>query len=377
MLRNINLALYVGPVVPLRVSQEVIESLTDVQVNTSSTGPAAFELKFTLSNRASLVQTLFLLSGGGVPPLIRIVVAVVVSGAVEVLIDGVVTKTQLAPDTGGGGTMLTVLGEDLSHVMDSVDFSGLFVYPACPPEARVALILLRYAILGIIPLIIPSVMLDIPLPTERIPSHVGTDLAYMKLLAGIVGYVFVIEPGPIVGTSVAYWGPMIRLSPPQPALNVGMDAETNVESISCSFDANRQKMPIILIQNQLTGLPIPIPIPAVNPLSPPLALVPPLPKSFPIAADTAHRSFIEATLLGLAAAANSSQATTATGALDVLRYGQVLKPRRLVGLRGIGDAFDGLYYVDMVTHSIKRGEYKQSFTLKRNGLISTLRRIPT
>ena len=32
--------------------------------------------------------------------------------------------------------------------------------------------------------------------------------------------------------------------------------------------------------------------------------------------------------------------------------------------------YDGLYYVDSVTHNIKRGEYKQSFTLSRDGLIS-------
>ena len=45
-------------------------------------------------------------------------------------------------------------------------------------------------------------------------------------------------------------------------------------------------------------------------------------------------------------------------------------------MRGAGLAFDGLYYVKSVTHTIKRGEYKQSFTLARNGLISTLPRVP-
>ena len=60
----------------------------------------------------------------------------------------------------------------------------------------------------------------------------------------------------------------------------------------------------------------------------------------------------------------------------MLRYGRVLKARRLVGVRGAGTAFDGLYYVKSVTHSIKRGEYKQSFTLVRNGLISTLPAVP-
>ena len=39
-------------------------------------------------------------------------------------------------------------------------------------------------------------------------------------------------------------------------------------------------------------------------------------------------------------------------------------------------AFDGLYYVSSVTHNIRRGEYKQSFTLARNGLVSTLPQVP-
>jgi len=37
--------------------------------------------------------------------------------------------------------------------------------------------------------------------------------------------------------------------------------------------------------------------------------------------------------------------------------------------------YDGLYYVKSVTHKIKRGEYKQSFELSRNGLISTIPRV--
>ena len=52
--------------------------------------------------------------------------------------------------------------------------------------------------------------------------------------------------------------------------------------------------------------------------------------------------------------------------------GGVLNARSLVGVRGAGHAFDGLYYVKSVTHKIKRGEYKQSFTLTRNGLVSTV-----
>jgi hypothetical protein len=42
----------------------------------------------------------------------------------------------------------------------------------------------------------------------------------------------------------------------------------------------------------------------------------------------------------------------------------------VVGVRGAGQAYDGHYYVNSVTHSIKRGEYKQRFQLSRDGLNS-------
>jgi hypothetical protein len=54
----------------------------------------------------------------------------------------------------------------------------------------------------------------------------------------------------------------------------------------------------------------------------------------------------------------------------VLRYGSVLRAHQLVGVRGAGSTYDGLYYVRTVTHNIKRGEFKQSFTLSRDGLVA-------
>jgi hypothetical protein len=47
-----------------------------------------------------------------------------------------------------------------------------------------------------------------------------------------------------------------------------------------------------------------------------------------------------------------------------------------VGVRGAGEAFNGLYYVKSVTHKISKGQYKQDFTLARNGLISTVPKVP-
>ena len=50
---------------------------------------------------------------------------------------------------------------------------------------------------------------------------------------------FYVDPGPVPGISIAYWGPEIKFGVPQPALNVNMDALTNVESLSFSFDADQ------------------------------------------------------------------------------------------------------------------------------------------
>ncbi len=374
MLNGIHLTLLIGPVVPVPVPQEVLEALSSVQITTSSEGPSGFQLTFALSNRSPL-HTIFLLAGGAAPPMIRVVIVATLNGLPEVLMDGVMTNHQVAPGGDAGHSTLTVTGEDLSRVMDYIDFSGV-PFPGMPPEARVALILTKYAFLGVIPLVIPSVLIDLPIPLQRIPRQQGKDLAYVKALASEVGYVFYVEPGPAPGVSVAYWGPEIRVGVPQPALNINMDAHTNIESLSFTYNSESKKLPVLFIQNQETKAPIPIPLPDVTPLSPPLGLIPPLPKNIEPIDGTGKLSPVRAALIGMAKAARSSDAVSGTGTLDVLRYGRVLKARRLVGVRGVGTAFDGLYFVKSVTHSIKRGEYKQNFTLVRNGLISTVPRVP-
>ena len=72
----------------------------------------------------------------------------------------------------------------------------------------------------------------------------------------------------------------------------------------------------------------------------------------------------------------TADAIQGSGTLDVLKYGAVLNARSLVGVRGAGIAYDGIYYVKSVTHSLKPGEFKQQFTLARNGLMSTVPSVP-
>ncbi|MFC7737926.1 hypothetical protein ACFQX4_19300 [Roseomonas sp. GCM10028921] len=374
MLKGINLTLMIGPAVPLPVSQEVLDALTSVEVTSNTEGPSVFQLGFTLSARSPL-HTLFLLSGGASIPLVRVVIVVTLGGTPHVLMDGVMTRHDIRPGQRAGEAVLTVTGEDLSRVMTYVDFDGT-PFPGMPPEARVLLILAKYAAFGILPVVIPSVLVDVPIPVERIPRQQGTDLEYVTQLAEEVGYVFYVDPGPVPGTSTAYWGPEVKVGPPQPALSTGMDAHTNVDSLSFGIDPQKNVLPVLIIQNRQTKAPIPIPVPDITPLNPPLGAVRPLPTGLKFISGLAKYNPLQAALIGLAKAAKFSEAVSGQGSLDVLRYRHVLKARQLVGVRGAGIAFDGLHFVRSVKHAIKRGEYKQDFTLSRNGLVSTLPRVP-
>jgi hypothetical protein len=375
MLKGINLTLMVGPMVPVPVPQVILDALTGVQVTIAAGQRSGFQLTFTLSAQSPL-HTVFLLAGGAMPPVLRVIIVITLNGLPEVIMDGVVTNVQVQPGTDSGQSSLVVTGEDLTALMDLIQFDG-FPYPALPPEARVAVIIAKYAVFGMIPLVIPSILIDVPIPVKEIPRHQGTDLQYINQLAEDVGYVFYITPGPAPGANVAYWGPDIKVGVPQPALNTNMDAHTNVEALSFSFDNQSKTLPILFVQNAETKVPIPIPVPDISPLNPPLGLIPPIPKRLDFIDETSKYSIPRAIMIGLTKASKSSDAVTGNGSLDVLRYGSLLKARRLVGVRGAGTAFDGLYYVKSVTHNIKRGEYKQSFSLVRNGLVSTLPKVPT
>ena len=188
MADSLQLGLMIGPAVPIPVSADILEALTAVEVTARDEGASAFSLSFTMSNSSPL-PTLFMLAGANPLPIVRVIVTATLNGVVQVLIDGVVTKTQVLPGTDSGHSVLQVTGEDLTFLMDKIDLTGL-PFPAMPAEAAVALVLAKYLGLGVIPLIIPSILLDVPIPTEKIPTQQGTDLKYIKALAKRVGYVF-------------------------------------------------------------------------------------------------------------------------------------------------------------------------------------------
>jgi hypothetical protein len=368
------LTLLAGPVEAFPVPKPVIDAFVSAEITESATQPSGFQLTFTLAND-SILQTLLLLAGDAPIPVLRVVLVVTFGGLPQVVMDGVIEHHQVVPDAAGGSSKLVVTGHDLSVLMNLVDFTGL-PYPGMTPDLRAAAILAKYAAFGVVPEVVPALVPDVPVPVSRVPVQHGTDLAYLNELARQVGYVFYLTPGPLPGTTQAYWGPQVRIGAPQSALNVNMDAWTNVESLSFQYQPQASVLPIVFIQDPIAGVTVPVPIPPVTPFNPPLGLVVPVPQTVRYLNDTAKRSPAEALMLGMAEAVRHADVVTGRGTLDVDRYGQVLRARSLVGVRGAGPAFDGMHYVDSCTHTLKPGQYKQSFVLKRNALIADLPVVP-
>jgi len=371
----IELTLLVGKGMALPVPRDVLDALTAVQV-TSGKEQSGFQLSFAVGKSSKLV-TRRLFEGFFEPVITRVIIVATVRGVPYVLMDGIVTRQEMSPSNDPGGSTLTITGEDLSVLMDLVEMPFMR-FPAQPVAVRVIAILAKYLVFGIVPVPIPPIFPDIPNVLEKMPSQQGTDLQYIRSLASDCGYVFYVEPGPAIGSSIAYFGPDVRLPIPQPALSVNMDAYSNVDSLSFSLDGDQKKIVILSAFDPVTRkVPIPIPMPTINVLRPPLGLRPTVPRRVEFLKDVAKEEPPSVLNRALGVSLGSSDAITGSGSLNVLRYGHVLRSRMLVGVRGAGESFDGMYYVNSVSHSVRRGEFTQSFELSRDGYGSMTPMVPT
>ncbi|HEX8336390.1 MAG TPA: hypothetical protein VF621_06645 [Pyrinomonadaceae bacterium] len=355
---GIRLILMVGPTVPLPAPAAVSQALAMCEVTNSADTGDGFQLTFTLAKETADYG---LLTSGALDPFNRVVVGVLMGATPEVLIDGVITHHQLTPSNEPGKSTLTVTGKDVGLMLDLEEKNEQ--YPNQPDSIIVTQLLAQYAQYGLVPQ--PAPTTDVPIELERVPRQHETDLKFIQRLAQKNGYVFYVEPVTF-GVNTAYWGPESRASLPQPALTTNMGHYTNVKSLNFSNDAAAAVGTQGTFVEPITKTAIPIPpLPSLK--VPPLAMAPAAPRRTRLMRDTANRNPSSAAVSAVAAATNVADAVTGQGELDAVRYGHVLRARKLVGVRGAGLNYNGLYYVRRVTHRISRGTYTQSFTLSREG----------
>jgi hypothetical protein len=218
---------------------------------------------------------------------------------------------------------------------------------------------------------------EVPNPIEWIPGQQGTDLQHLNLLASTFGYIFYVTPGPVPGVNTAYWGPAKRVGLPQRALSVNMGPNTNVETLDFQHNSMAPEFVQGWIQDKDTNLPVPVQTFAST-LSP-LSSQPTWLLNYANVRQSHLQTHLKARKGALSAMqayayaqamtnASMDKVVTATGTLNALSYGDILQARGLVGVRGAGYTYDGMYYVNRVTHKIQKGEYTQDFTLSREGV---------
>lgn len=368
-LLGIHLNLLAGPSVPVPVPPPLMDALDRIEVTHSDEGRSGFQITFQVGQTPTGFLDYALMQSPQLRPFARIIVSVLIGAIPQVVMDGIITNQELMPGREPGGSTLTVTGEDVSLMMDRQERSE--EHPAQNETVIVNKIIGRYAQYGLIPLVIPPPSLDTPTPVERTPTQQGTDLAYLQAMAARYNYEFYVVPGPAPGTNTAYWGPLIRTGIPQPALSYNLGHATNVETLSFRHDGLSPQRVLGSVQDRLTGLTLPVF--TLGSLLPGLSAQPP---DFTNPSAVEQRAFRETGLNAIQAFARAQAQTdesmrevvTATGSLDTVHYGRMLQARSLVGLRGVGFAYSGTYYVKQVTHQISQASYTQSFTLAREGL---------
>jgi hypothetical protein len=368
-LLGVQLTLLVGPTVPVPAPPDVLESLERVEVSHSDERRSGFQITLRVGRGASDLLDYGVLLGPLFRPCSRVVLIVTFNAVPEVLMDGIITNQQLSPGERPGTSTMTVTGEDVSLMMDMEE--KVVEHPA-QPEMVIALKLIgSYAQLGLIPSVLPPPSIDVPLPTERVPVQQGTDLEYLQEMAARFGYVFYVSPGPVPLTNTAYWGPPVRVGVPQRALSVNMGPHTNVTgNIDFAYDGLAPAFVSGHVRDRNLAQTVPVQTFASTRI--PIAAQPAWATQSCVRSCVFRGSGLN-TAQGFARAqgetdASTDRTVTASGELYALRYGAVLKPRGLVGLRGVGYSYDGLYYVKTVDHGIRDGEYRQRFTLTRDGL---------
>ncbi|WP_424103145.1 phage late control D family protein [Moorena producens] len=367
---GVQLTILIGPTVPKPASRLLLESLTTVEVTNSDTGRSGFQMSFTVSPSGKSDLDYPLLKQ--VKQFNRVVLVVIFNGKPQVLSDGIITNQQLQPSTQPGvPSTITVTGEDVSVMMDMEE--KIEKHPSQNQTAITMKIIGKYAKYGLIPKVKPPSGDKPPLPTEYIPIQYGTDLQYILEMAERNGYVFYISPGPLPLTNTAYWGPPPKLGVPQSAISVNMGWHSNVDSINFQYDG--------LAASQASGELLdrkknkPKEVKSAKSKSPSLA------SSSALKQPVVRKRLLPPQGLNQSQAKASAQSITDTslgqvltveGVLDAQKYGSLLRARGLVGLRGAGKSYDGLYYVKSVTHTLEVGTYKQKFVLTREGLGTTV-----
>jgi phage protein D len=195
----------------------------------------------------------------------------------------------------------------------------------------------------------------------------GTDIQFLQALAQRNGYECYVELNPETGRVEGHFHKPRLQQDPQGVLSVNLGEATNVNSFQARFDmlqpaTVRASNVDVHSQEQQSA--------DSDSLGDK-----PLGSASTVPTDDARQVLLSGTGLSQtgelqtaaqAAVDRSSWAITAEGEVNTVAYGDVLRAKRPVMVRGAGRQFSGTYYVERVLHTFTGDGYTQHFSLRRN-----------
>lgn len=380
MLPSVVLGLLVGPpAAPAPAPRALMAALQSLEVTQGDGGAAdqyqqGFRMVFSAERGRAAGADYPLLTSPLLAPGKRVVITVTVKATPRVLFDGIITRQELAGDD---EPVITVLGKDLTILMELTQAGER--RPGQGDKEAALEIIGRYKAYGITPKADTPETSSPATEQQRVPVQTGSDLAYLRATAADNGFIFYLRAGPAEKQSQACWAKKPRDASEQDAVSTRLGAGTNVESLSFSHDGLRPSQVVGSYADPDKQEPAP-----VQALTRKGGKALGKDESLKAGGEFVRKlrlydtPFDAAQSLARAQArANRSaeRAITASGTLDTARYGDLLFAPGVVAVRGAGATYDGLYYVDSVTHKITPERYTQEFRLSREGTGSTAQKV--
>ncbi len=369
VLSGIRLILKMGKKQPKGAPYDVMMALTHIEVTDNAVERDVFQMTFTAGKRQP--KDYGILATGLFEPYTRVGISLQVGPRIEPLMSGVITHFQLNPSNDAGMSSFTVTGEGIDLMLGLEERNAK--YNQQSDTGIVRDLVKKYADFGLNLKVADEAQgLDQPDDNHIIPRQYATDLDYIQQLAARNGFVFYSDPLPN-GNVRVYWGPERRDGKRQPPLTMNMGPLTNVTQVNftqdtrSAFTTRGSRMQVDSSNRSEDDVSPPSRFDVDN-----LAkIVTPFDKRIVIMRDIAKYTTQRAAERAKELMKSRLNAVTATGEVDTVRYGHILRAGEPVGLRGAGALYNGDYYVNQVVHVIERDKYIQRFTLHREGLGAT------
>jgi Phage tail baseplate hub (GPD) len=339
---------------------QLIDAIQEIEVEATIEAASEFRLRIGIAQTA--LGDWSILELDLFRPLVPIQIRVQTGmGVPEAIINGYVTSQQIAYSDQPGQSVLEVTGMDATLLMNLQE--KVMAWPNMPDSVIAAALFGQYTI-------VPQAQPTPPalIEPEGTTMQRSTDIRFLRRLARRNGFDCFVQPEALTGLDMGYFQPPTLVGLPQAVLSVNMGELSNVAGFNVHYDMLRPTTAVASSLDIATKSPQPAvaPVALQIPLGLEGTLMRVIPPPIVRPAETAQMRSPELQAVAQGIVDQSTWAVIAEG--QVGSDLGVLRPGKIVNVRGAGRVFNGSYYVTRVMHSITKENYVQKFQAKRNAV---------